>query len=844
MFQDKFQQKIKFPFYGVRLPEIQIDTKKSHFDYLRDIARTNFKKMVADGRIPESKVQIYADRAKEELDVFNKLGVVDYVLLVYSEVTNWCAEQGITMGSGRGSCPGSLLFYLLGITAPDPIEHDLLFERFISADRAKINTVNGINYLEGSSLPDVDSDISYTEAHLVYEHLQSKYQGKTSKISTCLKLTGKIAIKEASKIVLNYSEEQSMRLSNMVERTFGKVEKLSDVVKNSKDFQEWLAESPLHEKTFNIALKLEDVIHTFGIHPSGLAISYQDIDSTVPLQCSKEGETVSCYDMEDVANFVVKLDILALRTASLVRKVCDLVNIKPEDIDVGDDSIYEYLRLRNDYSGLFQIKGGLGEKTIKDVRPENLEQLSHCIALGRPGAYIYIPDYVTFKNSKENLDVDPRIAHILNPTGGILVFQEQLMFLCRIMADFTGAESNSIRKIVGKKLSGEMVKHKDRFIENSLKNGYDKDFIDKTWASFEASANYSFNKSHSTAYAFLTAQTTYLKANYAIQFFCVLLSLSKHEIDPMKVIRDAIREMPHFGIKLLLPDLKKSEIDFSIDGTDIRFGLSSIKGIAEKTLEKLIGFAKAENSTKLDVFSCAKEHKLSIGALGNLIMAGCFDYLCNGDRAKFLLEAQLWIQLTDRERVLLNRFIESHKDIFNILRYWQSGATDENNKAYVKESRLGTIRRDFAPFKQIYEFNKKNSDLIKYKYEKSVLGFSTCSLREIYDKHIPNLSNLEEVLAGNEKDTFRFVIECSNIHKKISKNNNNYLYLEGSDETGAITIRYFNKELDWNLIDVPTDDGSIYFVSGNRSGDTVFAKELVPQNQFIITQRRELKKNT
>jgi len=337
--------KTPFP-VGVKLPEIKIEKKYydevactdlgNNFQFLRKLC---FKRTQEKGIDKLENSQIYYDRLKEELATFKDLGFVDYILLNW-DILNYCKENDIPTGAGRGSAAGSLVLYVIGVTKIDPIEYDLFFERFVSKSRARKIEYEGETYLDGSLLADIDNDISYDRRAEVINYIEKKYKGKTSKILTLNTLSSKLCIKECGKIVGELSETDVNQISDTIPKHFGIVAKLDDAYEESEMFRAYADKYP---KVFRIAKKLQGLNKNTGVHPSGIAISYFDLEDIMPLQITNEGALISGYDMNDVSSLSVKFDILGLRTLSVVYDVCAQIGIEASEIDPHDPSIYAAL---------------------------------------------------------------------------------------------------------------------------------------------------------------------------------------------------------------------------------------------------------------------------------------------------------------------------------------------------------------------------------------------------------------------------------------------------------------------------------------------------------------------
>lgn len=835
---------------GVRLPQVNISDKLkldlgldlncSNYDVLVALVKKGFfSKKDTFSKAPE----VYKERCKQELRIFKQLNLVDYVLLIH-DFLDFVSSQGISRGKGRGSVTGSLVMYLIGVTQVDPIKHNLPFARFISEARAQSKEIDGIIYLNGATMPDVDTDISYKRRSEVISYITNKYPNRTAKISNNLTLTGKALIKDVVKVILNYHESDAKRLSDMIDKRFGTVERLSDTYKNSALFKKWVDESAYNKYSFNIARKLEKLVISKGQHASGMAISYNPIDELVPLERSVSGEDiVTAFDMKDVANILVKIDILGLKTADLIQDTIQLIgNIKEEDIDINDPSIYGYLASCSDYHGLFQIEKGLGKNTVLQVQPKNIDQLCACLAIGRPGAMKFIPDFIKFVKTGEMPKVYPAIDEILGETGGILIYQEQINRICQEVYKISADDAELIRRAIGKKKREEMEVWEPVLYKQGELLNIPKEVTDYFWNVCNDSADYLFSVNHSMAYAYITALTVYLKANYPKQFFLALLRIAKEEDTSLEQISIISKEMINLGIKLLPPSIARSEVDFYIDeeANAIRYGLGAIKNIGEAVREKLMNFNR-NNPTKFHLFNNCLNSKLGLRSIQPLIMAGCFpDY--GVSRSKLLLEYQTFNILTDRERNLVFSLGEKFNyNLFDILRYLSENK-DADGKDYIKPSRLETIKRDYYNYKEIYKFNSEHEDLSIYLLEKYSLGFAySKNLTALYQSKYSDIIGIKDLEDLEDKSYVTIVGTVLEVEqKKSQKNNTPFVKFILEDDYNSIGVIAYGEDRVKQLMDADgklIKDGIIIIIRGQKSGDIIFANKLYPQWKAVAVKQ-------
>jgi len=847
IFASKFQD-IDLGLHGVRLPEFAIDSESkrhlnvsedvSNYDFLRALALNGFKDLNVDKNSPDYKK--YIDRAKYELETLKELGFIDYILLVW-DVINFCKTHDIPVGLGRGSAAGSLILYLIVVTRIDPVKYNLYFERFISKIRAKKQVIDGVTYLDGSLMCDVDLDICYYNRHRVLEYLETKFKGKTSKILTLNTLSGKLLIKECGKIVGEKSEEEMTMISSLIPKVFGQVKDITTAYEEIEKFKEWCDEN---KETYQIALKLRDLIKNKGVHPSGVLLSYNDLEKVCPTEFSSDKEAVSSFDMSWVSLFNIKLDILGLRSVSVVDDVCKSIGIKVQDIDLGHESIYRNLQELRSPHGLFQIEADTNFKVCQKVKPKNLEELSGVLALARPGALQFVDKYAKYTNYSEHESIHPFFDDILKQTGGVALYQEQLMQMAHKIG-FSLDEAEILRRIVGKKKTEEIKAWQKKIQDKIKENKLPKEVGEILWKIMEDSANYSFNKSHSLAYAALAAVTIYLKFNYPQQFFLSLLKMSRNEPDPIGEISKIQKEMHEFDIQLLPPHIIKSEMDFSIEQKDIRFGLLSIKGISDKSIQKLNSF-RNKYSNKFEIFQAAEEADLNIGVLSALIQAGALSGF-NQSRSKIVLEAQLWNILTSKEKKYAISFAEKFDyDLIKIIKHLNK-FTDEKNHSVIKDARLNTIKNKYDPYLQIYNQNSKSESFANWYYEKKLLGYTyNKDLKEIFSEKRENLKYISDIIDEPVNSKVAFVGQIEEVYTGVSKNEKKtrYVRLKISDETASISVLIFNDNIENNklLNNKAFEEGNIVIAKGSKRDDCVFGDLVAIQDQQIYMKLNDLKK--
>ena len=844
-FTSKFND-LNLDLHGVRLPSFEIEKADKrrlgvsedldNYDFLRAACLQGFKKL--NLKKDSELYQQYVNRIKYELKTLKELGFVDYVLLVW-DVINFCKKEEIPTGLGRGSAAGSIVLYLIGVTKIDPVKYDLYFERFVSKIRAKKKIVDGVTYLDGSLMCDVDLDICYYNRQKVLQYLEEKFFGHTSKILTLNKLTTKLLIKECGKIVAGKAETEMNMVSALIPKVFGQVKSLEESYEEVEEFKNWCDEN---KETYEIALKIRSLVKNKGVHPSAVSISYDQMDQSCPTELSSDKSTVSSFDMNWVSEFNVKLDILGLRSVSVVSEACKEIGIEVEDIDLNDPFIYRNLQDLKTPHGLFQIEADTNFRVCQKVKPKNLEELSGVLALARPGALAFVDQYANYTNNDTYDVIHPFFEDILSSTGGVALYQEQLMKMAHKVG-FTLDEAEILRRIVGKKKVSEVRKWKNKIKDKVKENNLDKEIGDILWQVLEDSANYSFNKSHSIAYASLAAATVYLKFKYPKEFFLSLLKMSRHEPDPIGEISKIQQEFRHFSIQLLPPHIIKSTMDFSIEGNNIRFGLLSIKGISDKSMQKLTDF-KDEYSNKFEIFQAAEEAGIGLSVLCPLIQAGALEGF-KQSRSKVVYEAQLWSVLTKREKKIAIPLAEKYDyDLVKVVKH-MIDTKNEKGKALIVASRYETIKRRCAEYKEIYMKNKTSEAFANWYYEKHLLGYTYGkTLKDIFTDKRLGLEVVADVEDSAEGNRVVFVGRVDGKpYSGVSKNKARYLRLQVSDETASMKVMIFNNRLDdcKEINSGLPQENEIVIVKGRKMEEVVFADIIGVQDNKVYTKLADLK---
>ncbi|CAM3610029.1 DNA polymerase III subunit alpha [Deinococcus frigens] len=583
-------------------------------------------------------------RAEYELSVINNMGFPDYFLIV-ADYINWAKDQGISVGPGRGSGAGSLVAYAMRITNLDPLEFELLFERFLNPDRI--------------SMPDFDIDFNDARRIEVIQYVQDKYgEDKVAQIATFGTMASKACLKDVARVMgLEYAKVD--KVSKLIPIKFGKSYSLEQARDAVPDIAQMLESDAQLLEAYEFAQKLEGLTRHASVHAAGVVIGRDKLTDLVPVMRDTSGMGMVCqYDMKAVEDIgLIKMDFLGLRTLSFldeakrIMRESQKIEIDFDAIPFDDAKTYE-LMSRGDTKGVFQLEGAGIADASRRLKPRRLADIIALSALYRPGPMENIPTYVRRHHGIEEVDYVrdgfPKSAQflekILAETYGIPVYQEQIMQIASEVAGFSLGGADLLRRAMGKKDTAEMAKQRDLFVEGAKANEVPKDEANKLFDLLDAFANYGFNKSHSAAYGVITYQTAWLKANYPVEFMAALLTVERRDSDK---VAEYISDARKMAVKVLSPDINRSAPDFAVAGEEILFGMYAIKGLGEAAVGRILEERERGGRFKSFADFCSRVDNKTCNrkALENLIKSGAFDAF--GERRQLLdsLEETLaWAQ--------------------------------------------------------------------------------------------------------------------------------------------------------------------------------------------------------
>ena len=569
--------------------------------------------------------EIYEDRLNHEIDIINSMDYASYFLIV-SDYIKWAKKNSIPVGPGRGSGAGSLVAYSLDITDLDPIEFDLIFERFLNPDRI--------------SMPDFDIDFCEEKRDQVFEYLKKKYKNGVAHIITFGKLKARMVLRDVGR-VLGLSYGHVDRICKMVPFDPSRPLTLQESIDREPRFKEEVKNNVKVKKLLELSLKLEGLNRNMATHAAGVVIAGDKLAEQFPLYMDYSSNLTlpsTQYDMYSSENAgLVKFDLLGLKTLTVIDNTIKRLKLKKIDLDISkinqkDEKVFSMLST-GETTGLFQLESAGMREAIKQMKPNKFDDIIALVALYRPGPMSNIPIYNDCKNGIKEPDyIHPTLKEILTPTYGIIIYQEQVMQIAQTLAGFTAGEADILRRAMGKKKKAELDKQKERFINGALKNGIAKDVANFVFTKIEPFAQYGFNKSHAAAYALIAYQTAYLKTYHKEDFIAATMST---ELTNTSKLREFVEELKKLKIEIVKPSINKCFSDFRAIKGKLVYGLGAIKNVGYEAISNIVNEREKNGSFKslVDFVNRVKIKDVNKLQLEGLVKAGVFDEF-DKDRGK------------------------------------------------------------------------------------------------------------------------------------------------------------------------------------------------------------------
>jgi len=736
----------QFELGKIKLPSFEVPSEKSPDEYLEELCSQGIKKRY--GEHPQKEI---INRLNYELSVIKQTGFSSYFLIV-QDFVNWAKENRIVVGPGRGSVGGSLVAYVLNITNVDPLKYNLLFERFLTSERV--------------SLPDIDLDFTDRRRDEVIDYVAQKYgRDKVAQIITFGTMASRAVVRDVGR-ALNYTYSYCDQLAKMI--PFGST--LDQTLASVDEFRQAYLQDPQAKKLIDFAKKLEGCARHASTHACGVVISAETLDNIVPLQHPTQDDQniVTQYEMHSIEDLgLLKMDFLGLKNLTIIEDTLSRIykvqgkNVDIETIPLDDKETLRILQ-KGETIGVFQLESEMMRHYLKQLKPTELEDIIAMVALYRPGPMALIPEYIAGKHKKKRVEyLHPKLKPILESTYGIILYQEQVMKIAQELAGFSLSEADVLRKAIGKKIRKLLMAQKEKFIEGCKKNGIGEDITQKIWHWIEPFAQYSFNRSHSAAYAVIAYQTAYLKSHFPVEFMASLLTSEKADVERIGFL---IEECKKMGIEVLPPDINESLENFTVVGPrQIRFGLLAIKNVGYNIVEAVVRERQASGIYRsiLDFVGRINSRDLNKKSLESLIKAGVFD------------------RLAERNQLLSNleRLLESARETQRVKANGQRGLFEAINQNI--EIRLSPA--------------SPASKTEKLSWEKELLGLFVTShpledFKKVLEKKSLAISKVKTTLRGRQVKICGLI---SSIKKIITRSGKPMLFLNLEDLTDKIEVIVF-----------------------------------------------------
>ena len=562
-------------------------------------------------------LKLYEDRLTHELNIINKMNYPGYFLIV-SDYIRWSKKNNIPVGPGRGSGAGSLVAYCLDITDVDPIEFDLIFERFLNPDRI--------------SMPDFDIDFCEEKRNLVLEYLKSKYKNGVAHIITFGKLKARMAIRDVGRVLgLPYGHVD--KISKMIPFDPSRPLSLQESIDREPRFKEEIRSNKKVEKLIELSLKIEGLNRNMATHAAGVVIAGENLSEQVPLYKDHSANLIlpsTQFDMHSSENAgLVKFDILGLTALTVISKTIKMLSLKNVTLDISkidlcDQNVFKLLST-GETTGLFQLESTGVRDTLRQMKPTEFNDIVALVALYRPGPMSNIPTYNECKNGHKTPDyIHETLEEILKPTYGIIIYQEQVMQIAQTLAGFTAGEADILRRAMGKKKRAELERQKEKFVTGAIKNNIKKDVANYVFTKIEPFADYGFNKSHAVAYALIAFQTAYLKTYYKEEFIAASMSTS---LTNTGKLREYVEELKRLKVHVIRPSINNCFAEFKADTNKIFYGLGAIKSVGFEAVSNIV--TEREKNGKFNTFTDfinrVDPKDINKLQLEGLVKAGAFD---------------------------------------------------------------------------------------------------------------------------------------------------------------------------------------------------------------------------
>lgn len=792
---------VTFEFGKTKLPNFDVPKGYTPWTYLKELCENGLhsKYPVFRGEKDEHCTltgEELEQRLEYELNTIKTMGYIEYFLIVWDFI-HYAKTNGIAVGPGRGSAAGSLVSYCLEITDIEPMRYNLLFERFLNPERV--------------SMPDIDVDFCIERRQEVIEYVGEKYgKDHVAQIVTFGTLKAKGVIRDVAR-VLDMPYAQADSIAKMIPQTLNIT--LDDALKQNRELKALYDSDSEVKYLIDMSKRLEGLPRHASMHAAGVVICARPVDEYVPLSRAADGSITTQYIMTTLEELgLLKMDFLGLRNLTVIQNAQRFIkknrgiDLDLNKIDYNDKKVLEYIGTGNT-EGIFQLESGGMKNFMKELKPESLEDIIAGISLYRPGPMDFIPKYLEGKNNRESVTYDcPQLEHILEPTYGCIVYQEQVMQIVRDLAGFSMGRSDNLRRAMSKKKQNVMNSERRIFVygdekegvKGCVNNGIPEIIANKIYDEMIDFAKYAFNKSHAAAYGVVAYQTAYLKYYYTAEFMAAMLT---SVMDMSGKVAEYVYSCRSMGIQILPPDINKGESGFSVEDNNIRYGLTAIKSVGKAIIDNIV-IERNKNGVYTDLedfITRTSGFGVNKRAVENFIKAGAFDSL-NATRKQMMM---VYIQIMDGVN-------QEKKDAMAGQTSWFDFAAEEDKQSYKVQ----------MPDVGEYDMDQK------LEFEKEVLGIYASGhplqdQEEKWRKHITNKSidfaqveeGEESKIADRAKVTVGGIV--STITKKFTKNGTQMAFVTLEDLVGTVEVIVFPRQFERyrNLI----EEGNKIFINGDAS---------------------------
>ena len=763
---------------GINPEEILIkESNKGLEDKFLKVFNSNLEQLSND-----PKYKIYKKRLEHEINIITKMNYASYFLIV-SDYIKWAKKNDIPVGPGRGSGAGSLVAWCLSITDIDPIKFDLIFERFLNPDRI--------------SMPDFDIDFCEEKRDQVFNYLKKKYKGNVAHIITFGKLKARMVIRDVGRVLgLPYGFVDS--ICKMIPFDPSRPMSLNECINREPRLQKLIADDKRVQKLVDLSLKLEGLNRNFATHAAGVVIADEKIIQTVPLYKDNTSDLLlpsTQFDMYSAENAgLVKFDFLGLKTLTIINKTQKLVQEKLKDFNIEkinyeDQKVFDLLSSGKTV-GLFQLESSGMRDALMKMKPNRLEDIIALVALYRPGPMSNIPIYNDCKHGIKKPDyIHPKLKDILEPTYGVIIYQEQVMQIAQKLSGFTAGQADILRKAIGKKKRSEVEKQKEIFINGAVKNGISKDVAAGIFLKIEPFAEYGFNKSHAAAYAIIAYQTAFLKTYYTNEFFSASMTM---EISNQKKLSEFFEELKRLNTNIVAPDINKCFTDFHSDNKNFFYALGAIKNVGREAISNIVKERNKNGkfSSINDFVTRVDPKNINKLQLEGLVKAGAFDSLYNNRQSIYNSIPNIIL----KSKNLFENRIANQTDLFENL--------EDKNDQIISEIE-----------------DWKTDDKLSKEFD--TLGFFISDhplnqFKEIFDEY--NIESYSE-FDTNENQSSNIAATVLKIQEKKTQKGNSYAIVKFSDLSGVFELFLFSDIFELNREILKEGNSLLITVVKNISND-------------------------